>query len=368
MRIIVSGNCQGKGGGPTHFQLLLRFLVEEGHIVMGIGTGDKDLCQVDEPGLYDFIRVNQTASSFRQKVSKRLLLESIAVKAMLFNPSLYVAVGYGKSYAFIAQKLRNTQCFRFYHELIANPPENDPLRSYLVDSFDGVAVQSPKMRDPFLHSIPTSKPVVSLPCFANVPPFINFPQMPTLIDPIRLAYFGRLASNKGLVQFIHSFSSIAEEQNLYFDIYGSGPEEESIKKTIASQSLSHRVKLKGSYPNGREHAKLLSSYHSLILPSIDGEGLPLVLLEAMSTGLPFLSTNIGAISDSAQNNPDVLVAEPTIPALTSALCTHSIRLREGEIVPSRLKSYYDTHYSTSILHEQWRKMLVSPESYFNTHE
>jgi glycosyltransferase involved in cell wall biosynthesis len=367
MRIIVLGNCHGKGGGPTHFQLLLRFLVDEGHSVLGIGIGDENLCHVNKSGLHDFIRVNQTALSIQTKVSKRLALEGAALKSRFFDPALFIAVGYGRSYAYIAQKLDNNECYCFYHELIANPPKNDPLRMHLVDAFDGIAVQSPKMRNPFLHSIRTSKPVVSLPCFADAPPFIHLPTMPSSNDPIRLAYFGRLASNKGLIQFITSFSLVAEDQNLFFDIYGSGPEEESIIKAIASHSISHRVKLKGSYPSGHDHAKLLLAYHSLILPCIDGEGLPLVLLEAMSCGLPFLTTNIGAITDCAVNNPDVQVVEPTIPALASALLTQAILLRQGKINPARLKQYYDKHYSPNVLYDQWRKMLVSPKSYFQAH-
>jgi len=368
MRIIVLGNCQGKGGGPTHFQLLLHFLVSEGHCVLGIGIGDANLCHINNSGLYSFIRVNQSALSLGAKVSKRLVLEAVAIRSRLFDPALFVAVGYGSSYAFIAQKLSEKRCFSFYHELIANPPKSDPLRESLVNAFDAIAVQSPKMRAPFLNSIPTTKPVVSLPCFADAPPFIGLPQMPSPQDPIRLVYFGRLASNKGLVPFISAFSSVADEHDLTLDIYGTGPEEDAISKAITTTSTMHRVQLKGAYPDGPEYAKLLLSYHTLVLPCIEGEGLPLVLLEAMSAGLPFVTTDIGAISDCAANNPDVQVVAPLVPALSSALVTQVKLLRQGSIIPSRLKQYYDSNYCADVLFKPWREMLLSPESYFKYHD
>ena len=40
----------------------------------------------------------------------------------------------------------------------------------------------------------------------------------------------------------------------------------------------------------------MSSYDCLILPSFN-EGLPLVLIECLSIGIPFITTKVGAIED-----------------------------------------------------------------------
>ena len=45
-----------------------------------------------------------------------------------------------------------------------------------------------------------------------------------------------------------------------------------------------------------ERLKIMSYYDCLILPSFN-EGLPLVLIECLSIGIPFITTKVGAIGD-----------------------------------------------------------------------
>jgi hypothetical protein len=85
----------------------------------------------------------------------------------------------------------------------------------------------------------------------------------------------------------------------------------------------------------------------------------------MSCGLPYLATNIGAISDSAIDNPDVLISLPTVEALTKNLVILSEKLRAGEIDPARLKQYFDNHFSNDVMYDVWRQMLASPREYFD---
>jgi glycosyltransferase involved in cell wall biosynthesis len=247
MRILVLGNCQGSGGGPTHFRLLMEFLLSQGHHVFGVGVGDKNLCQIRIEGLENFVRLDQTTAGLGAKVRKLIALNRAIKQADRFHPDLFIAIGYGNAYSYLAKRLP-PDVFKFYQELITNPPSGDPMRSSLVHAFDAVAVQSPAMRAPFLRNIPTAKPVISLPCFSDAPAVGQIAVLPKLGEKLRLVYCGRLAANKGIPQFIEAFAQVHEHIEATFDIYGGGSEHDKIAERIQQLGLSEVVQLKGRYP------------------------------------------------------------------------------------------------------------------------
>ena len=62
-------------------------------------------------------------------------------------------------------------------------------------------------------------------------------------------------------------------------------------KEYQSKYISYKGKL-----NYLNRLKVMSKYDFLILPS-KTEGFPLILLECMAIGLPFITTKVGAIED-----------------------------------------------------------------------
>ena len=51
-----------------------------------------------------------------------------------------------------------------------------------------------------------------------------------------------------------------------------------------------------------------------VLPSLFGEGLPMVVLEAMSTGVPVVATRVEGVPEAVRHGIDGLIAEPADPA------------------------------------------------------
>lgn len=58
----------------------------------------------------------------------------------------------------------------------------------------------------------------------------------------------------------------------------------------------------------------LDRAHCLVLPSLFGEGLPMVVLEAMARGRPVIATNVEGVPEAIRHGENGLLAEPGDPA------------------------------------------------------
>lgn len=96
---------------------------------------------------------------------------------------------------------------------------------------------------------------------------------------------------------ICQYSKLHSERKFRWTHIGSGPLMEELATSTKGTVNNLIVDLKGAMPN-EEILKLYREkrFHALILLSIR-EGLPVVLMEAISSGIPVLATNVGGIPD-----------------------------------------------------------------------
>jgi glycosyltransferase involved in cell wall biosynthesis len=107
----------------------------------------------------------------------------------------------------------------------------------------------------------------------------------------------RLVFKNGIDTFIESARiALQNNPNLTFLAVGTGPDRDAIQAKIKQLGISGNMKLPGFVSD----ADLPAYYNAadlFVLPSKSGEGLPLVALEAMSTGLPVVATDVGGIAE-----------------------------------------------------------------------
>lgn len=123
-----------------------------------------------------------------------------------------------------------------------------------------------------------------------VPPIARIPQEEArarlgLPDGKLVLYLGRLAAVKRAHLAVSAIESLPDARLV---IAGEGPERARIEELARGARVGERVRLLGRVEDEAK-ALLLNAADALILPS-EHEGQPLVLLEAMSLGVPVVAT------------------------------------------------------------------------------
>lgn len=123
----------------------------------------------------------------------------------------------------------------------------------------------------------------------------------------------RLVYKNGLDTLIESAALVAKTNpNVLFVIAGKGPSRKIIEDRIKELGITDNIKLTGFVPD-----ELLPVYYNaadyFVLPSASGEGLPLVLLEAMACGLPVLATKVGGTPEIIKHMKNGVIVSPRNP-------------------------------------------------------
>jgi colanic acid/amylovoran biosynthesis glycosyltransferase len=138
----------------------------------------------------------------------------------------------------------------------------------------------------------------------------DFSSTPPLIIAV-----GRLIRKKGFNDLIGACALLAQRgKSFRCEIIGEGPLESELRGQIGEVSLQNNVVMTGAKPQ-LQLRQGLAAANVFVLPSvIDSDGgmdnLPTVIMEAMATGLPVVSTNIGGIPEMVIENENGFLVQP----------------------------------------------------------
>lgn len=131
-------------------------------------------------------------------------------------------------------------------------------------------------------------------------------------------YAGNLKPEKGCLDLLDAFASAPDmPADCRLAFVGDGPARSALARRRDEHGLGERVILAGARP----HAELptwMQAADLLCLPS-HSEGVPNVVLEAMSCGLPVVATRVGGIPEVLPDLAGIMVPPRDVPALAAAL-------------------------------------------------
>ena len=123
-----------------------------------------------------------------------------------------------------------------------------------------------------------------------------------------IAVVGRLSPEKGQAVFLESFRRLLSARpDARAALVGEGIDTETLKQQAARLGLEQSVHFAGYQ---RHVAPIYKDVDLIVVPSVQFEGIPNVLLEAMSAQRPVVATSIGGIPEVVRHEQEALLVPP----------------------------------------------------------
>ncbi len=215
-------------------------------------------------------------------------------------------------------------------------------------------------------------PIVSLEvihCGVDTGVFHPVPRAAERDDRLAILSIGTLHEVKGQTHLIEACRLLAAEGvPLSCRIVGEGPDRAALEQQVAEAGLADRVAFLGGQTRA-EIARLLGSSDVLVAPSVPTrggkrEGIPVVLMEAMSAGLPVVASALSGIPELVIDGSSGLTVPPgDSPAIAAALRRlyddPDLRARLGVAARARVVAEFDVDANAGRLIERFRAVAAS---------
>ncbi len=160
-----------------------------------------------------------------------------------------------------------------------------------------------------------------------------------------LASAGSFEERKGQVVLLEAVARLAAGSlpDIHLMLVGEGPDEAMLKEKIQTMDLEKNVTM---FPFTDEPNYIFERIDVLTLPSLYKEGLPNVLLEAMSMGIPVVSSKMAGIPEIVFNGKTGYMVEPgdvdqLCDAITTLWSDRAACRRMGSEARNLMKTSFD---------------------------
>ncbi len=135
-------------------------------------------------------------------------------------------------------------------------------------------------------------------------------------EAVLVGTVGHLRAEKNPVRAVVALSRLpADCRGVHLLVLGDGPERPSVEEAVKRLGLAGRVHLVGHRSSPQDDYRAMDLF---LLPS-DTEQMPVALLEAMASGLPVVSTDVGDVRSMLPDEQRRYLAPPDAERLAGAL-------------------------------------------------
>jgi glycosyltransferase involved in cell wall biosynthesis len=234
---------------------------------------------------------------------------------------------------------------------VANAVKNDFLKSNWLVSADKLSILDNSIDYKRFANISTTKEEAK--CMLGLP-----------TDALVFGTVARLSPNKGQLFLIKAFEKVKRTlPSAHLIFAGDGRIRHQLEKEAKETGLSDSIHFLGQRSDIEQVYKAMDTF---VLPSIDSEGMPRVILEAMAAGIPCIGTNIGGTPEVLGDNEFGYIVQPKDPdeiarvmvALTKMPDQQNAELIKKaqnrvkkayvhDVIRARLNNIYETEYKAA---------------------
>jgi glycosyltransferase involved in cell wall biosynthesis len=189
----------------------------------------------------------------------------------------------------------------------------------------------------------------------------NFNEETTLkacqIEKLQIKKFycvARLDSNKGIGTIIKAFNKLSDRPDIELHIIGDGSEYDALKMMCANVNIIFHGHLKHE-----KMIKLIAQLDCLIVGSLEEAG-PYSAIEAMSLGIPVISTPVGAMPERYSNEPDMWFSVNDVESLIDRIILFANKTQaEIALYKKRTLKRYSEKYTSNKIAQSYIDAVVS---------
>lgn len=283
MRILYIMPGFDEGGAEVHVLNLIRGMVKRGHEVTLASSGGRM-----EHDLPENVNIIHMPSHKKNPVTIISCALKIYRQQKKFKWDIIHAHSRVPAWiAWLASKLTGVKWIFTAHALYSLNAGLTPLKHA-----DGAICISQAVRNHLINHLPNDTVIIPN---GIIPPLLKHSEFPH--NNIRFLSVGRLTRLKGLDVALKALAGLkAYEWTL--DVLGEGSERESLKSLAVSLGIAERVHFLGD-KDRQEVERYMAESSCLLFPSFS-EGMGLVVLEALSIGLPVIASDLEALREFAK--------------------------------------------------------------------
>ena len=285
---------------------------------------------------------------------------------LLFNSNIKIIHLHGASrgsfyrkyyYFFISKKIFNKKVIYHIHggefHLFIKESSEFLIKhiNIMIYKSDIIIVLSDWWVDYFKNQFPDKK-ITKL---YNSVPIQSFINRSSPSKKVSFLFLGLISKNKGCYEILEVAERLLLQKfDFEINIAGNG-ETEKLCKIISEKNLSKVVNYLG-WVSGDKKNEIFQNNNVYLLPS-KNEGLPVSILEAMSFGLPVISTNVGGIPEMIEENKSGFIIEPgDLNALEEKMLFFINNKNRIHEMGNISKTIVDYKFSNEIIEKQLTKL------------
>lgn len=207
-----------------------------------------------------------------------------------------------------------------------------------------------------------TKRIVIVPNIVDTKRFTVTP-FPPITGGYRLLFVGLMETEqKGVPVLLKALTQVRQRINLpiQVDLVGDGALRANYEAQARGLGLEGTVKFHGLQPH-TAIAQMLQQSHALVLPSLH-EALPLVVIEALASGRPVISTSCGGPEFMLDDSNGIVVEPGQVAPLADAIIQMLTNLSryDANLIATDAANRYSYEAVTAALTEVYRSLVPAP--------